>query len=296
VDIYRSDNSISNDYVYHNIGDNVSFLNEKREPLKTVEAKYPVTEKDYPGFRFYTDTKKLANYQENLIARFDIQDENSNKLFMQALIASTENRDYYQAMSLKTKTAGKQYNGKTLPVFTIHTEKEAKSIPFVVVFEPYQGEKGNSVERISVEKRTDGDVFTALTVYCKSGLKQHIYQSVDPNKKFTSGTGNFTGYYGIAGFEGEKLSSIYLGKGSEISHSGYSLKSKNPDGSANLTINGKSLVVSCNQETEVGLPFSKVKKAILKFGSIQNELKITRTEKGIQVTVPSVENGEIVLE
>ncbi|MBW8330642.1 MAG: heparinase II/III-family protein [Prolixibacteraceae bacterium] len=295
VDIYRSDNSISNDYVYHNIGDAVTFLNEKREPLKTVEAKYPVTEKDYAGFRFYTEVKKLEKFPENLIARFSIKDENSKDLFMQALIAGNDNRDFYQAMSLKTKTAGKQYNGKPLPVFTIRTETEAKSHPFVVVFEPYQGEKGNTVERISVDKRTDSDVFTALTVYCKGDLKQQIFQSVDPNKKFTSGTGNFTGYYGITSFEGEKLTSIYLGKGSEISHSGYSLKSKNPDGSANLTINGKNLLVSCNQETEVGLPLT-AKKVWLKQGSIRKELPVSMSGKRILATVPAVENGEIVLE
>jgi hypothetical protein len=214
---------------------------------------------------------------------------------MQALIAGNDNRDFYQAMSLKTKTAGKQYNGKPLPVFTISTETEAKSHPFVVVFEPYQGEKRNMVERISAEKRTDSDVFTALTVYCKGGLKQLIFQSVDPNKKFTSETGNFTGYYGITGFEGEKLTSIYLGKGSEISHSGYSLKSKTPDGSANLTINGKNLLVSCNQETEVGMPLT-AKKVWLQQGSILKELKPVKAGKGISVTVPAVENGEFVLE
>jgi hypothetical protein len=214
---------------------------------------------------------------------------------MQALIAGAENRDFYQAMSLKTKTAGKQYNGKPLPVFTIRTEAEAKTKPFIVVFEPYSGEKGNSVERISAEKRTDGDVFTALTVFCKGGLKHQIFQSVDPNKKFTSGTVKFSGYYGIAGFKGEKLTSIYLGKGSEISHSGYSLKSKTPDGSANLTINGKSLVVSCNQETEVGLP-QTAKMVWLKQGSIRKELPVSMSGKRILVTVPTVENGEIVLE
>ena len=295
MDIYRSDNAISNDYVYHNIGDAVSFLNEKHEPLKTVEAKYPVTEKDYPGFRFYTEVKKLEKYTGNLIARFDIQDENSDKLFMQALIAGAENHDYYQAMSLKTKTAGKQYNGKSLPLFTIRTEAEAKSRPFVVVFEPYQGEKGNSVERISVEKRSDSDVFTALTVFCKNGLKQQIFQSVDPTKNFTSGTENFSGYYGIAGFEGEKLTSLYLGKGNEISQSGYFLKSKTPDGSANLLIKGKNLMITCNQETEVGLP-QAAKKAWLKQGSIRKELPVSKSGKGILVNVPAVENGEIVVE
>jgi len=295
VDIYRSDNATSNDYVYHNIGDKITFLNEKRQPLNVVETQYPVTEKDYPGFRFYTDVKKLENYSENLIARFDIQDENANKLYMQALIAGAGSRDYYQAFSLKTKTAGKLYSGKPLPLFTIRTEAEAKSHPFVVILEPYAGENENSVERISVEKRNDSDVFTALSVFCKNGSKQQIFQSVDSTQKFNSEGVIFSGYYGVAGFEENLLSSLYLGKGSEISVSGYGLKSKTPDGSANLSVSGKKLILTCNQETELNLPFP-AKKVWLKQGNTQKEIPVLNSAKGVLITVPGVENAEIVLQ
>lgn len=296
VDIYRSDNAISNDYVYHNIGDEVGFMDEQRAPLKTIESKYPVTEKDYPGFRFFTDVMKLENYQKNLIARFPIKDGKSNELFMQALIGGNNNRDFYQAKSPKTRTAGNYYNDKPLPLFTIRTQAEAKTKPFIVVFEPYRGEKGNSVERIAVEKRNDGDVFTALTVFCKGGSQQQIFQSVDPTKKFTSGTGSFSGHYGVTGFSGAKLTSIYLGKGTEISVNGYALKSKTPDGSANLAIEGKTITISCNQETEISIPDSGVKKVVLQRGSIRSELKITRNEKWITMTVPESKNALLVLE
>ncbi|MCL4481541.1 MAG: heparinase II/III-family protein, partial [Bacteroidetes bacterium] len=57
IDIYRSDNKISNDYVYHNIGDGLTFLNSKREQLKTLACDYPRTDKDYPGFRFFTNVE-----------------------------------------------------------------------------------------------------------------------------------------------------------------------------------------------------------------------------------------------
>ena len=295
VDIYRSDNAVSNDYVYHNIGDKIIFLNEKREPLNTAASKYPVTEKDYPGFRFYTDVRKLENYSGNLIARFDVRDEHSNQQFLQALIAGAENRDYYQAFSLKTKTSGKVYSGKSLPLFTVRTETEAKSHPFVIVFEPYTGEKNYAVERISVEKRNDGDVFTALTVFCINGSKQQIYQSVDPAKKFDSKEASFSGYYGVANFKANKLASLYLGKGTEISVSGYTIKSKAADGSANIAISGKSLNVRCNQETELILPVS-AKKAWLKQENTRKELPVFKSGKGISVTIPMLNNAEIVLE
>ena len=92
------------------------------------------------------------------------------------------------------------------------------------------------------------------------------------------------------------MTSIYLGKGTEMAEYGFSLKSVTENGSANLEADGKNWKVSCNQETEVGLPLPKTKKAILKFGTIQNELKISHTSKGITVNIPAVRNAELLLE
>ena len=239
--------------------------------------------------------RNLKNYSGNLTARFAVKDDQQNESFMQALIAGNEGRTYYQAYSLKTKTAA-QYNGKPLPLFTIRTEAEAKSKPFIVVFEPFSERNGQTVERISVEKQNNSATFTALTVFCKNELKQDIYQSIDPEETFRSGAGRFCGYYGVVGFTGNKLTSLYLGKGTEIANSGYSLKSTVADGSASLTIEGKIYKISCNQETEVGLPLSKVRKAYLQFGSIRDELKITKTSKEILVKIQAVKSATLVFE
>ncbi len=296
VDIYRSDNSISNDYVYHNIGDRVDFFNEKREPLKTITASYPLTGKDYPGFRFYNDVQKLENQSGNIIARFSAKNEKSDDIFMQALIGGNEGRTFYKAFSPHTKTSGRVYRGKDLPLFTIRTEAEAKTKPFIVVYEPYKGENGNSVESISVDKRTDSETFTSLKVSGKGESTQHIYQSTDPLKKYSIEGGSFCGYFSVAGYTGKKLTSLYLGKGTEIAESGYSLKSIAQDGSASLKTNGNNWLISCNQETEVGLPMPSIKKAILKSGNDQTTLKVIKTGTGVKVNIPPVMNGILVTE
>jgi hypothetical protein len=125
---------------------------------------------------------------------------------------------------------------------------------------------------------------------------QHIYQSVDPVKKYSSGGAAFNGYFGVTDYAGDKLISIYLGKGTEIAEGGYSLKSAAKDGSANLKADQSKWLISCNQETEVGLPMPKIKKAILKSGNDQKILKITKTGAGIKVNVPPVSTGLLVLE
>ncbi len=294
VDIYRSDNPISNDYVYHNIGDQVTFMNSKRIELKTTPTEYPVTGKDYPGFRFFTDVEKLGGYNGNLIALFSIKDEQSNDLFMQVLVPGAEGRTYYRAKSLKTKTAGKVYNGKPLPVFTIRTEAEAKTNPFVTVLESYKGEKGNSVESISIEKRNDGAKFTALTVFNKDSSHQLIFQSVDDASNYNGEKWEFSGFYGVAGFKNQQLFSLYLGEGNQIAHSGYSLKSKTPKGAASMTINIKSLKITSNQSIEVGIPSAGIKKLSLKIRNEISQIKTIRSGKQLIFEVPAVVDGEVI--
>ncbi len=295
VDIFRSDNATSNDYVYHNIGDEVNFVDTKRQPLKTVAANYPSTEKDYPGFRFFMDVEKLDGYIDNLTALFSIKDDTSDDLFLQVLIQGSEGRSYYRAKSLKTKTSGRHYHDSTLPLFTIHTNAEARTKPFVTVFEPYKGKDAFTVEKISVEKTADPGNFTALTVLGKGKSYQEIYQSVDPVKMYSAKNGTLTGYFGVAGFENGKLCSLYLGNGKEISNSGYSLKSSTPDGTANLTLSDKSFKITSNQTVEVRIPVKIEKKITLQVNDRISELKFSYSGNQIVIEVPTVTNGLIML-
>ncbi len=295
VDIYRSDNIISNDYVYHNIGDDVTFLNSKRLPLKTTATTYPRTEKDYPGFRFFSEVEKLDQVNENLTALFSIQDDHSKDLYLQVLIQNYEGRTYYRAKSLKTKTSGKYYHDSSLPLFTIHTNAEARTKPFITVFEPYKGINGFSVDRIAVGKTTDSENFTAMTVFNKDKSYQEIYQSTDPAKKNTTKNGSISGYFGIAGFKNGALISLYLGKGKEISNSGYSIKSTVVDGSANIILSGKTIEIACNQAIELIIPSPEVKKAMLKIGNKLTELKTKHSGKQLILEVPEVRDGLIIL-
>lgn len=295
IDIYRSDNRLSNDYIYHNIGDDLVFLDEDRNLLKTTAAEYLLTGKDYPGFRFYTDVSKLENRTTGLTALFNITRGEVKDRFMQVLVPSAEGRTYYMAKSLKTKTSGRYYNGKALPVFTMHDEGESKSSPFIAVFEPFAGKDGYNVKQISVEKRKDGNEFTALSVQNRDNSSQTIFQAIDPEKTFSSEKWTFRGYFGIVSFSGEKITSLYLGKGKEISFQGYSLKAKGSYGSANLVMEPKAYRITCNQETEVGLPVSGIRRAELIAGKIKTKLKIMKSDNSIIITVPTIRNGQIIL-
>lgn len=295
VDIFRSDNKISNDYVYHNIGDDVAFLDAKRLPLKTSAATYPKTEKDYPGFRFFSEVEKLDGISENVTALFSIKDEHSDDLNLQAIMQGFSGRTYYKAKSPKTKTSGEHYHGSQLPLFTVHTDSEARTKPFITIFEPYKGKEGYTVEKIEVEKSANTAYFTALTVFNKDKSYQEILQSTDPEKKYTVKNGSIQGYFGVASYKNGKLTELYLGKGKEIIKSGYSLKSVSADGSANLSINGNTMELTCNQTIEIRMPASGFKTITMKAEGKQAELKVTKTGNQLLLEVPAVKNGIITM-
>ncbi|HEX2974292.1 MAG TPA: heparinase II/III family protein, partial [Bacteroidales bacterium] len=296
VDIYRSDNKQRNDYVYHNIGDNLVLMSADRKEIPLKSAEYPVVGKDYPGFRYFSKVKKLEGFSENLIALFSGKNEDGQPVFMQVLVPGKDDRTYFTANSLHVKTAGRQYMNSDPPVFTMMDKGESANKPFLAVFEPFGGSaNGYTVERIETTEKADSSGFTLLYVYNRNQSHQMIFQSIDANKLYISGEASFTGSFGVVDFSAENVKSIYLGEGELISYEGYSLKPSS-HGSANMELRGNELMVSCNQPTEIGLPVKLVKKAVLKKGSTSTVLK-TKKNKGTAIfIVPAVMNGTITLQ
>ncbi|MGB4292156.1 MAG: heparinase II/III family protein, partial [Bacteroidales bacterium] len=296
VDIYRSDNPISNDYIYHNIGDTLLFLNSQRQTVKTVETNYPVTGKDYPGFRFFTSVKKIENYEDNLIAMFIGKNEKQEDIFMQVHLAGFPDRTYYQARSLRTRTSGRLYSSKSLPLFTMRDEGESHTKPFIAVFEPFTKKDGYSVDSIKAVKGQLPGEFTSLWVFNKNGSSQLILQSVNPELIVENETFNFKGYFGVVGVNGKELEYLYLGKGTKMSYAGYSLHSKTMEGSANLMVcNKNEYIISCNQPVEIVFPFYDIKQAKFHDGKTTKNLKVVLHEKGVLVSIPTVKNARLEL-
>ena len=271
----------------------MNFLDNNRRTLKTVPAIYPKTEKDYPGFRFYEEVEKLDGNANNVTALFSISDDRTSNLFLQVMLPGTTGRSYFKAKSLKTKTSGKHYAGRHLPLFTIHTDAEARTKPFIAVFEPYQGNTGFTVEHVTQRKVADPGNFTDLTVFCKGNTYQEIYQSVDPDRMQNAINGYLKGSFGVASILGDQLISLYLGKGTEVSNHGFALKSITNNGSATLSVKDMEYQISCNQVTEITIPIEKIKKASLTVDGTTRDLKVAHIKKGILISVPTTKNGII---
>ena len=296
VDIFRSDNQISNDYVYHNIGDQVTFYSDSKEQLQTVKCDYPLTGKDYPGFRFFTEVEKLEGYHGTLNALFTARDKKSNDLFMQVLIPEVKGRTFFTAKSPKTKTAGEVYNGKPLPLFTIRTEREAWSKPFVAVYEPFKGRDNQNVVKVELETPKNGKDFTILKVNNQDLSQQIIFQSINDSLTFRDKNCEFSGFYGVVGFKDQKISSLYLGSGKFITYSGYTLKFEGKSGAANMVIKGNVLKVDSNQPVEVSIPKNEVRRVSLIEGAARKKIKIVKRGSQVYFTLPTIHDGEVLVE
>lgn len=317
VDIYRSDNKIANDYVYHNVGDGLTLLDRNREALATVTTDYPLIGNDYPGFRFYTDVEKLENYRDNVTALFTVKREGETDKFMQVLMPKEKGRTYYRAFSPKAKTADFHDVTKPQPVMTVRTKKEAWSRPFIAVFEPFEGEGNQSVREVVKMEKLCNKHNTVLKVVNWDNSSQIILQGNDCSKGVSGEGLVFTGYYGVVSLKEGLLEKIYLGKGKEIGYENVLLSCVNEGGSAvndstvggsaengsavnatavsNSAVGGSAeicflgknqMLINCNTTIQLSISGSAMDGLIDKNLSILG-LRIEKTKKGVKLTIPA---------
>ena len=137
VDIFRSDNPISNDYLFHNEGDQVLLYDEKGEQITLHQTSYPKTENDFPGLRFLTEAKTTNKYISSVKAQFIASESEDGSQRMDVWMPSSSNKYYYTAYAPVTKTVAAPYNHLPTPVLTMRTEGKdgAWKDPFIALFE-----------------------------------------------------------------------------------------------------------------------------------------------------------------
>jgi Heparinase II/III-like protein. len=282
LDIYRSDNMTSNDYLYHNEGDNVTLYNEKGDKIITRPATYPTVGEDIPGLRFFTEAQTTGIYEKPVKARFHSSKGKEGERFMDVWMPASANKRYYTAMAPPTKTIPAPYNRFPTPVLTIRTEKvSAWDDPFVAVFEPHRG--SSTIKNVSRTISKDGVI---VNVDRDNG-SEIILHSSDNKKEITLGDAGMTGYFGIIS-SGKEL---YLGKGSMIKNGKYILQSTTTsDISASLTMNDNRLTVNTSSPAIMTIqdPLVKTAKLTTKEGA---ETTLTRPQQGdFKINIPEGKN------
>jgi hypothetical protein len=298
VDIFRSDNSKSNDYLYHNIGKSLDFLDAERNPIPTTSKQLPISKKPYdpPGLSAINDTKSTGKTNKNTIALFTLNNTTEQSNYMQVLFAGENKREFFEGKAPATLTAELPYRDLPTPTLIGHQVGEASSKPFVVVFEPFAGKDNYTVKQIQSETIKDSKLFTKLEVLNTNNDKQIILQSLDNQKVYANNNWGFKGSFGVIGLKNNNLEYLYLGSGKELGYGNYSISIHGDDGAANLSFNDGKLSINCNQETKLTIMGTSATSAIYSAAGETKQLKVSKKEDVIVITIPANGNGIIQIQ
>ncbi len=230
VDVFRSKSKLPDeyhDYLYHNIGDSLDFPNNDLSLKPTPDrfmanAHLPwVQNRQYrhPGWHFFEDVKSSAVYTDKLSARFTAEHLGQKPIYMDLHIPGFEQREYTRVKAPPTFESPRGYRNKPTPTLVIRKKGEAWNAPFVVVFEPFEGDGNNSVR--SVEKLEQNGLYKGLKVVSETEagtiIQYIITQPAD--EVFESRALNlfFEGTFAIITLDEKKeMKSIYIGEGRKM--------------------------------------------------------------------------------
>jgi hypothetical protein len=233
-DLFRSKSLGTNsfhDYVYHNVGDNVSLVDESNNtiPLTPTTGRYTSTESVYnnksiffPGWHYFEDVNTSAVIASQVKATIPMTKQGTR--YMHVLMPGGEGREYTACKGPATIEAQMGYEGVKTPILTVRQTGEAWDKPFVSIFEPSRNISGTvqSAENLYTGSKIVGAKVTSLvngniiTDYIISNENDgETYASVSPEI-------SFKGRFAIIRVTPLTIS-LYIGKGQELTFMGQSL-------------------------------------------------------------------------
>ena len=295
VDLFRSDNAASNEYIYHNIGNDLQLLDKNRQPIAVKPATFPISQQpfDPPGFRNIGAIGSTGKRDEGLIALFSLTENKEAPDFMQVLFTGENGREFFSGMAPQSGTADTPYRNMPTPTIINRQEGEAWKRPFVAVYEPFSGKDHFSVDSIQREGHSPANDFTAIRIFNKDRQQQIVLHSLKPNQLQQNDDWKFRGNFAVINLIKNQLNYLYLGDGNLLSYKAYAIAASEPNSAANLVIDGNNLLVSCNQKITVSVSGSTAKTATLTTGGQSKPLSVKRTTTGISLVIPPIINASI---
>ena len=227
VDIFRSRRRDGkdryHDYLYHNLGQSLRFLDAAGRPLATTPSdRLSFADGDLIGYDYWHDRASLAS-RAPLQARFDLQ-LSGKPHTMTAWLQGGAGREFFSVLAPPSTawSAGmlpREIERAPLPTLVIRQAGEAWVRPFTAVFEPGDG---GPAHVLGVEQVGDGHAL-ALRVRTADGGRQTIFSGDTGDAVFRRDGQRLRGRYGIAAERDGQLHYLFLGQGREIASSGYAL-------------------------------------------------------------------------
>ena len=263
VDVFRSKSNLPNqyhDYLYHNIGDRVEFLNNDLELISEPErymanAGEPWVQNRqfrHPGWHYFQDVQTSSVYHKDVMARFSVEKLEKGSVYMNLYIPGDDSREYTRVMAPRDNEAPGPYREMTVPIVVIRKKGEAWDNPFVVVYEPFDKNRTNNTIR-SVEKLVYNGVYKGVKVTSDTGnqtLVQYIITQPE-NEVFRDDEADisFTGTFAIVTTDlNGKALNLYMGDGKKLSYGGITIRTKKTNAGTylDLTVEKPQLISNKN--------------------------------------------------
>ncbi|MBK0383810.1 hypothetical protein I5M32_12645 [Pedobacter sp. SD-b] len=244
VDVYKSKSSIPNqyhDYIYHNIGDFLSFLPaDKSFRLQSDENRYMANasatwknNKSFknPGWHYFKNVETSGSYDKQVDVVFTAKSLGQNGVSMKLFIPAENGREYTKVSAPITDEAPVAYAKKPTPTLDIRKNGEAWDAPFALIYEPYSG-IANEGSVKSVKSIKQAGVFKGFIVESEiknKKIKQIIITQDTDSSVFKDQNLaiKFTGRYAVLTLNQlNKIQSLYIGSGSRFTYNKWEITSE----------------------------------------------------------------------
>lgn len=306
VDIFHSDNANKNEYVYHNLGHTLTYLDTTGKTIELSPTKKLSEHKKGfgPGYVYFSDKMATGILGKSVKAQFQLNTVQGEKIFMDMHIPGAENREYFSVMTPKAYTAPQEYKELPVPAAIIRQNGSAWEKPFMVLYESFTGKGSSSLNSVIGTSESGISVMNASSNIA-GGItsQQTIVQNIDSTSIFRNGNEFFKGHFGVIGYENDTLAYLYLGHGSEISANGFSLRTtvENKYGAANLMLKNEELFFASYEAMQVFIPKEYVKRkrgfeVTVTIDKTPMKLKTEKVKGGWNIQLPATEGVQVGLE
>ena len=272
IDVFRSKSTLPNqfhDYIYHNIGETVTFeVKDKAFQLKSDSTRYQASgqrewvnnrKHRHPGWHFFKNVETVESYPLSISAVFSAAKLQKEPVKMRLFINGNADRDYTRVMAPPSTESPKAYEKKETPTLVIRQKGEAWSVPFAVVYEPFEG--GDKPTIHSVESLLQKGQFKGLKIKTSvqnKFLTQYVL-ILENNESVFEDTQlglRFQGRYAVI-MQDEKgtLQSVYIGEGKILNYKTLTIHAQNgKSGAVYIDFNNAQPIINAPTNFNITLP------------------------------------------
>ena len=238
VDIFRSRRRDGqdkyHDYIYHNLGQRMQFLDSAGTALPTrTSEQLSFADGDLVGYDYWRERQSLTA-SGPLRARFDLQLP-QRQLSMTAWLQGSPQREFFSVMAPPSRSwesglLPKEIETAPLPTLVIRQRGSAWEQPFTAIFEATDGPPA----QVQGVQQIDAGRALALRVRTLGGRRQTIISGDGADAVYARDGHHLQGRYAIVAEREGQLDYLFMGSGSQLAAHGYALAADSDSAAAAL--------------------------------------------------------------